>query len=734
MDYNDIQAKLKALHLAETFPLIRQKAAQLGKWELTEEVENLWTTYRQMFQFMLQGMNDPQSARIRTNICHKLGFLVSRLEWQERLMTHPEEKYVSIRKGLKNTPSFESIVSQLESLSAQIERVRHDELLKDSERQHLLDRLLPMHESTVLDMFHWTWTSEVWQNTDLDQANRLIFSDEVGSHEKAVFISAVTLSLLELNDLSKLLFLLDCYLVNDHQISQRALVGFLLVFHVRFEQVKDSQELKDRLTIYRDDSSFIHDMYATMMQLQLSCTTDSVSTKMRNDIMPALMKSLMSRNEQHKNLDVDALMTNGENPEWTDNENMDKKMQEMAELQLSGADIYYATFATLKGYSFFSQLPHWFYPFSLENIHTPALTSILSGSIGKLVKLILNGSPLCNSDKYSLCLTFQHLGSMGETAISEQIKRQLPEDIDMEELAEQADVPHVKKSDIRRQYIFDLYRFYHSYPYKQQFANPFASLKKHPITPLSNTWMKQLLADNEEALSHYADFLMRKEFYPAALQLLEPLATNEVNPSLASIWQKIGFCHQKLNHTTETIHAYTVANQLKPHSRWTLSHLASLCHATGQMEDAAKYYQELLDISPENLKYLLNASQSLMLCHRHEEALPLLYKATYLDEQSWQVKQLLAWCLMLNGKKEEAIKPILDMQAADADNEEAKTLFALVMLLDGNVREAYQQLRPLIDENNIGNLRQKLHTLSQLHLLEDHVPTLLTDALTLHMD
>lgn len=735
MDYTDIQTKLRDHNLADTFPLIRQKASEMGNWEVTEEVENLWNTYQQMLQFMLRGMNDAQSERIRTDICRQLRFSVSRLERLERIKNHPSEKYVSVNKEIKKLPSFESIVSQLESVSKEIDEVTHDELLRPSIRQYRLEGLQQQHENTVLNLFNWTWTSEVWQNGDVDQANRVLFSDYISTNDKAIFVSAVTLSLFELTDIAKLLFLLDGYLVEEEQISQRALVGFLLVFYLHFDKIKGNQDLKDRLSIYHDDATFVHDMYATMMQLQMSCTTDSVTSKMRNDIMPALMQGvMMKKKSEEPNLDPDAFIKNGENPEWMTNENMNKKMQEMAEMQLDGADIYYATFSMLKGHSFFSQMPHWFYPFSMEGNHAPELRNFSNENLNKFIRLILNGSPFCNSDKYSLCFTFSNLGGMAESAIEAQINSQLPDGMDIDELSETAELQKPKKADIRRHYVFDLYRFYHNYPYKQQFQNPFTTLKEHPITPYSNEWMETLLADDKEEMAQYADFLMRKEFYQSALDLFETLADNEFDPALASMWQKIGFCHQKLNHTAETIHAYTVANSIKPNSKWTLSHLASLCYAAGRMEDASRYYQELLEINPENQKYLLHASQSLLLSHRYEEALPLLYKATYLDEQSQPVKQLLAWCLIVNGQKEEAMKLILDMRAADANNEEANILFAVVLLMDGKPQEAYQQLRYLINEDNIGDLRLKLNTLCHQHQIEKNAITLFMDALTLHID
>ena len=734
MDYIDIHTKLKKENLAETFPMIRQKVAEIGDWGLTEETEYLWTTYQQMLQFMLQGIDDAQRERIRTNICHQLGFVVSRLERLERIKNHAEEKYVSVSKEMKRVSSFESIVSHLESVSQEMEEVTNDELLRDSIRQYRMGGLKEQHETTMLNLFNWTWTSELWQNADVDLANRIIFSESINANDKAIFIAATTLSLFEFVDAAKMLFLLDCYLVEDEIVSQRALVGFLLVFHFSYAQLKDNQDLQDRLRIYSDDAAFIHDLYATMMQLQLSCTTDSVTSRMRNDIMPVLMQGLMKKNTpKQQNIDPDAFIKNGENPEWMTDEKMNKKMHEMAELQLDGADIYFASFSTLKGYDFFHKMPHWFYPFSLDNNHTPELKKFSDGMVNKVIRVILNGSPFCNSDKYSLCFTLSNIGGMAGNAMEAQISSQIPDGMDLDEMAESEELHQPKRADIRRHYVFDLYRFYHLYPYKQQFFNPFTMLKEHPVTPFSNPMLQELMVDDEEELAQYADFLMRKEFYQAALDIFTTIANNEFDPELASVWQKIGFCHQKLNHKEETIHAYTVANSIKPNSKWTLSHLAMLCYTSGRMEEAAKYYHELLEINSESLKYLMNSAQSLMQCGQYEEAMPLLYKASFLDEESPLVKLQLAWCLMVCGKKEDAMKFILELKAEETTQEEANMLMGLMLLLDGRVKESYQQLQTLINENNRNELQQRLDTLCRHQLLKRTTLTLFMDALVLHI-
>jgi len=744
MDYNDIQQELKRGNLAEAFPAVRQKAANVGNWEVKDEVEREWETYQQMLQFMLNGVDDPDSPRIRENICNSLQLAVCRLRRMDRLNNNASEKYVSSRKELKAIPSFEALVNQLETVSEELAALQHDELVRDAVRQHRLEGLEQTHEATLLSLFNWTWTSDIWLNSDLEQANRIVASDNIGSEDKAVFISAVTLSVLEFVDASKVCFLLDSYLMDDELVSQRSLVGFVLVFHLFFDQLKDCVELQNRLTIYRDDATFIHEFYSTMMQLQFSCTTDRITSRMRNDIIPAIMQGRMKHTNKNKPIDMEELTKNGENPEWMNDAMVDRKMHEMAELQLDGADIYYSSFSMLKGHQFFSQMPHWFYPFSFNRFIIPDLQQVISGKNGRLMRLILNSSPFCNSDKYSLCFTFQQMGAMGGAAIEEQIKQQLDGE-NLDDLIKEAGSEKPKKADLRRQYIFDLYRFFYSYPYRQQFPNPFALLKEHPITPYSNAWMTKLLGGKHEDIAQYADFLMRKEFYEAALQVFGRLEMNEFDVQYASLWQKTGFCHQKLNHAQEAIHAYSIANTLKPNSKWTLSHLASLCLAEATkrnsrqlMKKAANLYLNLLEIEPENLRYLKNAAQATMHLAQegeaqYDEAQRLLYKAHYLDETSTETKQALAWCLILNRQNDKAAKILQEMQEEAAPHPVAQIYQAFILLIDGHIREAYNQLSAILSEDNRQDITDKLNLLAHLGIIDPKKETLFTDALTLHL-
>lgn len=740
MDYINIRQELQKGNIAKVFPSLRQSVETLGNWELSQEVENLWMTYQQMLSFMLNGIKDPQAEKMRMGIADKLKMCADRMERMERLNTHKEEKYVSIRRGLKNVQSLEEIVSHLEAVSIELEEVRGDELLRPSIKEHKLEELMHSHEEWLLTLFNWTWTSDIWQSIDADQANRIMFSERIKESDKCVFVSAVTLAMMEFYDARKMTFLLDSYLLQETAVAQRAIVGAVLMMYLYHEEMKNDESIWQRLIMYSEDEEFVHELYSTMMQLQLSSTTDTVSERMRNDIMPTIMMGKIMKDNPSDSIKdhlkaLGELTKNGENPEWLNPDNIseskvERMINEMAELQTSGSDIHFCTFASAKGYPFFRDVAHWFYPFSMKEPMVADVDKLMKSSISKIMSLMLQERAFCNSDRYSFVYMFQSMGITGNM-LEEQVMSQLHDVENLDEVLEQRAKQEVSKADVRRHYIFDLYRFYYSFPYHVQFSNPFAKLKEKAVTPLSNACLG--LYTNNAEMERYADFLMRKEFYDAALSLFSHINPNEVEPKNASVWQKIGFCHQKLKHNDLAIHAYNIADILKPDSKWTLTHLASLAMSEGMHDEAVKYYNNLLEIEPENKKYLIGLAKALTDSNKNGEAIQILYKLIYLEKASTKEKLLLAWCLILEGQNDKASKYIDEVAGKEADNSTATLLRSIILLTEGNVRDAHTLLSIKKRKNAepLHDLDEMLAAMVEHQKLERTQAQLFTDALTL---
>lgn len=80
------------------------------------------------------------------------------------------------------------------------------------------------------------------------------------------------------------------------------------------------------------------------------------------------------------------------------------------------------------------------------------------------------------------------------------------------------------------------------------------------------------------------------------------------------------------------------------------------------------------------------------------------------------------------------MRHIQSLQTEETTREEANILRGLALLIDRKIREAYQQLRPIVSEDHVAEVRQKLHTLEQRQLVPHNIAILFMDALTLHID
>ena len=94
-------------------------------------------------------------------------------------------------------------------------------------------------------MFLQTWTNSAWTPEEEEDAQSMLTSELLPVNDLCLFISAVTLSLMECFDLRRISVKVcwDAYRHPDVQcLAQRALVGVIFIFHI----------YKNRLSLYND--------------------------------------------------------------------------------------------------------------------------------------------------------------------------------------------------------------------------------------------------------------------------------------------------------------------------------------------------------------------------------------------------------------------------------------------------------------------------------------------------
>ena len=128
------------------------------------------------------------------------------------------------------------------------------------------------------------------------------------------------------------------------------------------------------------------------------------------------------------------------------------KLKELTDLQMEGADVFMSTFSHLKSFPFFQSIQNWFLP--LDPDHT-ALSGLFPGSGGEMFKKMISASVLlCNSDKYSFCLSLSQVPDSQRNLMMGQFSA---ENAAIQEMAnEELMRKEISRENISNRYIQDL--------------------------------------------------------------------------------------------------------------------------------------------------------------------------------------------------------------------------------------------------------------------------------------
>ncbi len=676
--------------LAELLASLESPLQAAQSYELREELAQAKDTYSTLLHYLVEGIDDPGAPALYARLVRQAHVLRDRASRIARLNTQTSDKYTLTHKALRKEAGMERSLQVLAAQGDTIRLLRQSDSGRERVWRHDIDEALAAHEECVQEMFDCVWTSDAWRKSDYEHAVQLLGSGAVLADDKAVLVGAVTLAVLEMFDERKLMLLFDAYQSAETEVSQRAAVGIVLCVRQHDERVAALPGLASRLSLYADDPHFVRDFFRILMQLQFSKMTDGISTRMRDDIIPSIMKSTKFRATKMGIQEIDDYMTqNGENPEWlrgnADDAKAQSKMREMAELQMEGADIYMSAFSHLKGHRFFQHPCHWLAPFSAEH---PAVESIVRNAGGQgasFLSTLLNIAPFCNSDKYSFLFMLDSIGTSGRELLSQNLMGEMSPD-ELDEHLREMKSQERKEAEASRSYVFDLYRFFSLYPFHLQFHNPFAA-REVAFTPTATASFAPMLAHRDEMLP-LAEFFMRKGCYAEAVELFQLLRPSHTEED-ADIWQKIGFCQQKTEKLEDALASYSTAYSLNASSTWTLRHLAQVAFQLKRFDEACAYYECLLDGDSENVRLLLRKVACLMALENYAEAIPLLYKATYLDGHTVEGRDSLAWCLLMTGNGAKALEAYESLVGEHPESPSLLLHLATVHLTMGNLPQAY---------------------------------------------
>lgn len=646
--YEQIIELLDQHRLKEALIQLQAFITNTKSWEMQADLENISMTYNYMLEYASQGMDDPtreslyQSIRRKTyeiadtvnyigNCQKKTGYLAGKYN---RLTQNPPHRFQEIKITLE-TLSEDMALAQLPM---------GDETQPDTRKE-----LYRRHEQAVDDLFDKAWASPRWTEEDFRQAGEFLTSLLIPASDIAVMLSAVTLSLLQVFDQHKFRFLLNAYQPDaDPLVTQRALTGIALVVYYQGERLRLYPDLLAALSLLNETGNAAKDLLHIQTLLLLSRETEKIGKRMREEIIPQMIRKSGMLNQDMKIIDLEDL--EDKNPEWTkDLKQIENSIRELGELQMEGADTYMSTFAQLKNYPFFRQAAHWFYPFDKQAPEIAELFQNEKNGNVSMAGLIMDSPIFCNSDKYSFCLTLFNLPPNQRDYLVASINAASEnQSKEMQAITEAAKETPTSKT-ISRQYIHDLYRFCKLWPYKNEMTDIF----KNKLD-LWNCLPLKPLFDNPETLKRIADQLFAKDYMEEAAALYQRL--NQEEKPTAEVMQKLGFCFQKMKNYEEAIKAYNQADLIKPDHIWTLKHLAQCYKRTRQYQQALECYDKVKEMQPDDLNLLLQMGQCLATMRQYDKALAYFFKVEYLDKTPLNAQRAIGWCYFMTGKYGDALR------------------------------------------------------------------------------
>ncbi len=643
-----IQSLLSEKRLAEAFAELRQTAQTLQNWQLNNRLDELEESYKYMIRYVADGCNDPQREEIHNGITAKLMELADITEQELTVQNSPKLYYETLRMERKYPRSLEALLEAYRECADKVSLFY--ELPADNRDESQEGSLLLEKENAANAVFKHLWVTFPVTADDAETLDQLFADASATAEIKELAMAATMLSLLEHYSEHLLLSLLDLYAANafnDASLSMKALCCALIAMHCHRETIKHSSAISLRIANIADSERGRRDIMTVFLQFIRSRSTERISQKVRDELVPKLMKLSPEMRRKMRDGFSDDIEEMAKNPDWQEmlNESgITDKMQELSRMQAEGSDVFLSSFARLKSFPFFNDVANWFVPFTPRH---SSIFRVFAGNSGSmLLSMVDRTGAFCDSDKFSFALSVATMPDQHRSMMMAQFDEQQEQVIN--EMADSLPNPDKQRENIANKYVQSLYRFFNLFRSRNDFYNPFSTR----LNLIDVPFVSDALSDTK-SLRLIAEFYFSMQCYTDALSTFGKVLKQDL--PTASDYQKTGYCHEQLKQYVLATADYEKVELLKPNDVWTLKHLALCYRAVNDTEKAIANYKRAEALQPDNVALANNIANCLLEGGRIEEALKYFFKVDYLASKGERTMRPIAWCSFLIGNYSQSV-------------------------------------------------------------------------------
>lgn len=663
-----------------------------------DELESISNDYHAMLSFMRRNADDPDRNKLYRSLLKRAYRVAADLEvsWRCRNVAFYSTMFHKA-DHLNMSPDFlrtvlETYVSDLAMLS-----------LSADDNQQKRKEITSRHQTFIERLFAAITVACQWSRGERDFWQELLLSPTIDASDALVITSAITISAMNRFDVNKAATLAIIYReAQDMPLRERALIGFVMSLDASAAELFTEERDIVRKTVSRQGTA--HELLELQEQIYYCINAESDNRKIKDELLPGLTANApfrVTRSGMIEEKDYDR-MREIMHPDADDKAmaDIEKSIQQIADMQRQGSDVYFGGFSQMKRFPFFNEAANWFMPYSKEN---PAVSTVREKiGNGGFIDMVIAKSSFCESDKYSF--TF---------AVASIFDRMPPK---LREMMDGADVVGISVSDeeaqkptfIRRQYLQDLYRFFMLYNLRGDIANPFDLKGRYAFFFTSDLF----LGTEVDALRpKLAVFLNDQHRYDDLKRLLWTFTHKQKDTLTYELLEANSWLHAG-KHAIALTHFKNALNK-DPQNEMALNGLARSAMTTGNYTEAADAYASLLELHPGKKSLLVNRGLALLYDGHIDEAAKPIYEADYRYPDDTNVRRVKAWLLMCQHKTGEALAEYRTLTNEKPLAEDYLNM-GYALWFSGDMGAAEQSFRTYMGKNADANIEADFNSDSAL--------------------
>ena len=190
-----------------------------------DTLNSIRTDFQLMTDYWKRGYSDPQAEALYDNLLKRMYafYVYESIVYEVNGSSMLGEVYSRTSQVISSL-SITDLQHLLESFVSDVAMLELEHEHKRGEKKR---ELYQRHHKLMNDWFDYMYISPAWNAEQAEEMTRLLLSPTVDTNDQQLFVSSITIAVVNHFDVNKLKVLLNVYQnTNDEAVRQRALVGW----------------------------------------------------------------------------------------------------------------------------------------------------------------------------------------------------------------------------------------------------------------------------------------------------------------------------------------------------------------------------------------------------------------------------------------------------------------------------------------------------------------------------